>query len=144
MKTRALIYAIGASLALAGCAALKFPGGGASPCNQGVCKVTITVKSCDSAGIAAAPDPILVPKGAWHIQWDVATPGYEFAANGITVPRNVEIPGTSRKVFEDPRRLNATKFQLKDNNEFKGTYKYNIELTQGGRTCRYDPTISND
>ena len=142
MKSTALFCALGASLALVGCAALQFPGSGASPCNQGVCKVTITVSSCDH--ISAAPDPVSVPKGAWHIQWDVATPGYEFTANGISIPGNVTIPGTGRKVFEDPRRLNATKFQFKDNNEFDGKYKYNIELVKGGQTCRYDPTISND
>ncbi len=144
MKTKTLICALGASLALAGCASLQLPGSGASPCNQGVCKVTLTVRSCNSGVIVATPDPVPVPKGAWHIQWDIATPGYEFTTNGISIPGNVTIPGTGRKVFEDPRRLNATKFQFKDNNEFKGTYKYNVELTQGSQTCRYDPNISND
>jgi hypothetical protein len=144
MRSKPLLCAIGASLALAGCASFQFPGTGASPCNQGVCKVTITVKSCDQTGISATPDTVHVPKGAWHIQWDIATPEYGFTANGIAIPRNVAIPGTARKVFEDPRRLTATKFQFKDNNEFPGQYKYNIELVQGGKTCRYDPTISND
>jgi hypothetical protein len=143
MKSKALFCAVGASLALAGCALLQFPGSGATPCNQGVCKVTISVRSCDQAGISAMPDPIHVPKGAWHIQWDVATPGYEFTAKGIAIPGNATIPG-GRKVFENPQRLTPTKFQFKDNNEFAGKYKYNIELVKGSQTCRYDPTISND
>src|ERR1700682_6240396 len=101
-KSNALFCALGASLALAGCASLQFPG--ASPCNQGVCKVTITVTSCDQAGISATPDTVHVPKGTWHIQWDVATPGYAFTASGIAIPGNVPIQGTPRKVFEDPQR----------------------------------------
>ena len=143
-KTNALYCALAASLALAGCASLQ--PGSASPCNQGVCKVTLTVTSCTDPvnGISATPDPVPVPRGTWHIQWDLATPGYEFTTNGISIPGNVPIPGTGKKVFEDPQRLNATKYQFKDNNESKASYKYKVELLKGRQTCSYDPTISND
>jgi hypothetical protein len=105
--------------------------------------VTVTVTSCSAAGITAVPDPISVPRGAWHIQWDLVTPGYAFTANGIQIP-DVPIPGTGRKVFEDPQRLTATKFQYKDNDEFPGRYKYKIEVTNGSQTCLKDPDILNN
>ena len=32
-----------------------------SPCNQGVCKVTVTVQACQANGATATPDPVPVP-----------------------------------------------------------------------------------
>jgi len=55
-----------------------------SPCNAGVCKVTVTVQDCAGGGITASPDPVKVPT-ANNIEWTIDTDGFLFTTTGITV-----------------------------------------------------------
>src|SRR5262249_53752852 len=89
MRNQSLLLAAAAAALLAGCAAGRFFGsheGCDDPSNPShVCRVTITVNSCTQGkgSVSASPDVRHVPRGTWVIQWTLATPGHEFADDGI-------------------------------------------------------------
>lgn len=117
----------------------------AGPCNAGVCKVTVQVVDCTRKdGYAADPDPLTV-SGSNRIEWEITTPKYRFAVDGIDIKRN-------DGVFEDPKVIgNGTKFSWKDRHSnapgySAKTYEYAINVVHqdGAVQCRsFDPRISN-
>jgi hypothetical protein len=118
----------------------------ALPCNNGVCKldVTVTGGSCASpANITVAPDPLPVPKGSPNkIEWTIQTNGYTWAPapNGIT-----SLPSP---MFTNPHNTgNGKKYDIQDanTNPTPTDYKYDIRLMgpDGTRCAVKDPTIKN-
>jgi hypothetical protein len=134
------------ALALAACGQQAGPpGGSALPCNNGVCKVDVTVTNNDcsnAANIVVQPDPLPVPAGSSNnIEWTVQS-GFTWVAppGGIT-----SLPPT---IFTNPQLTgNGRKYSLKDANpETTPTlHKYDVHLQKdGGTTCAVkDPTIKN-
>ena len=87
MTRKVLFSAIAAAVGLLGCAGASKEA--ALHCNQGVCKVAVTITDCAAkGGVSVAPDPLAV-SGSNNIEWDIATPGYSFVnsstQNGIVI-----------------------------------------------------------
>jgi len=145
MAARLMTFAIAATIALQACGQREStPGAGALPCNNGVCKidVTITNNDCSSAAnIVVVPDPLPVPAGSSNnIEWTVQS-GFTWVAapGGIT-----SLPPT---IFTNPQVTgNGRKYSLKDANpETQPTpHKYDVHLQKDGTNCAVkDPTIRN-
>jgi hypothetical protein len=117
----------------------------AGPCNAGVCKVTVQVLDCTRKdGFVASPD-LLAVNASNRIEWDLITPGYRFAADGIDIKKN-------DGVFEDPKVIgNGTKFSWKDRHASAPGYAprvydyvINVVSQDGAVRCgAFDPRISN-
>ena len=110
-----------------------------SPCNQGVCKVTVTVQACQANGATATPDPVPVPAEN-NIEWTIATDGYLFTETGIAVQ------GTG---FSNPGVTgNGKKFTIHDDyTDRRPNIKYSIEVhpTNSAAPCpKTDPFINNE
>ena len=111
-----------------------------SPCNQGVCKVTVTVQACQANGATATPDPVPVPAEN-NIEWTIATDGYLFTENGIAVQGTgfSNAPGVTG---------NGKKFTIHDDyTDRRPNIKYSIEVhpTNSAAPCpKTDPLISNE
>ena len=122
-------------VAVGGCAAFA----PTSPCNSGVCKVTVTVQACQANGATATPDPVPVPAEN-NIEWTIATDGYLFTETGIAVQgtgfRNA--PGVTG---------NGKKFTVHDAyTDIRPNIKYSIEVhpTASTTPCpKTDPFIAN-
>lgn len=110
-----------------------------SPCNQGVCKVTVTVQACQANGATATPDPVKVPS-ANNIEWTIETDGYLFTPNGIAVQGTgfTNSPGMTG---------NGKKFIIHDAyTDIRPNIKYSIEVHPTGSSTpcpKTDPLISN-
>ena len=137
MTSKVLFSAIAATVGLLGCAGAgtKY----ASPCNNGVCKVAVTITDCGTkGGVAVNPDPISVP-GANNIEWDIATPGYSFPQNGIEIK---DFYGQ----FGSPQ-LNPTgsKITIHNKNTNKVPVYYAVNVMRGATPCvPLDPWIYNE
>lgn len=137
MKRTAWTSAVAAAMLVAGCALVERASAQGQPCRDQICFVQITVTG-DCRFSTPNPDPIRIAPGRRDIHWDlVASGNYKFTQGGIAIP-------TGAGVFSDPRRLTDTKYKWTDDNRKKQEYKYDIEVTDGTRTCRHDPIIAND
>src|SRR5690349_13214860 len=133
-------YVVGGLLVIAAVAAISFlvirP---SSPCNNGVCKVSVTVQACQANGATAEPYnlPVHDPN---NIEWTIDTDGYVFTSNGITVqgtgfPNNPGVTGNGKKFIVHD-----------DYTDIRPNIKYSIEVqaTGSGTPCpKTDPLISN-
>jgi hypothetical protein len=148
MRTKSLLTALVATAALAGCAALNerldpYAGCDDPSSSSHVCRVTITVNSCThgTGSITATPSTRHVKDGTWVIQWTLASPGYEFADDGISVKK-------PDGIFVKRGKTAAATFLWVDNNNgpsAKGQHAYGVHILKGGAECAlYDPDISND
>jgi hypothetical protein len=143
-----------AGLALSGCAWLRgwhheeVPAASESksifydgkPCERSPCKVEVTVEACH---IDLDPNRLGVRHGLRdaEIVWEIRSPGYTFAKNGISF-REKEM---TRSVFRDARVVEGNKFTLVDANAGPGTYKYTVRIMRGEKACApLDPEIVND
>lgn len=110
-----------------------------SPCNQGVCKVKVTVQACQANGATATPDPVTVPAPN-NIEWTIDTDGYLFTENGISVQGTgfSNAPGVTG---------NGKKFIVQDKHtDIRPNIKYSIEVhpTASATPCpKTDPFINN-
>lgn len=145
MTAKALASAVIATFALIACAQPP-QGAGGPPCNNGVCKldVTVTAAGCgNAANISVTPDPLPVPRGSPNkIEWTILTGGYTWvpAPNGIT--------GLPDPPFTNPHDSGSgKKYDIHDANpETRPTdHKYAIRLNDAsGRPCAVkDPVIKN-
>ena len=135
-----LKYVVGGLVVIAAATAIAFfvlaP---ASPCNHGVCKVSVTVQACQLNGATASPDPVKVP-AANNIEWTIDTDGYLFTPNGITVQGTgfSNNPGVTG---------NGKKFIVHDDyTDIRPNIKYSIEVHPTGNSTpcpKTDPLISN-
>jgi len=145
MRTKTLLIALTAAAAvLAGCTSFKYFTNAHEGCDgpSHVCRVTITVNDCklhDAGSVTASPATRHVPRGTWVIQWTLATPGYEFADDGIQVKN----PGG---IFVNRGKVGAATFQWVDNNSTgNGSNAYGIHVLKNGAECAsVDPDVYND
>jgi hypothetical protein len=143
MRTKSLLAAL-AAVAIAGCASMHVfnPHDGCDEPSH-MCRVTITVNYCkmhDAGSITATPDVRHVPRGSYVIQWTLASPGYEFAADdGIQIKQ----PGG---IFVKRGKTGAATFLWVDNNTTgNGKNPYGIHVLKNGAECAsVDPDVYND
>lgn len=138
--TRMVLYsAIAAAVGLSGCA-----GGtkeAALPCNQGVCKVAVTITNCAaSGGVSVEPVTLRVDQTN-NIEWEFATGGYLFAQNGIVI-------GVDPKGELDPPVLAPNRKKITVHDHHKETnywiyYAVNVTKEDGTPCVSLDPWIYN-
>ena len=112
-----------------------------TPCNPGTCEMTVVVRSCaNPGGIDVDPSFVSTDRRNTVMRWKIATPGYEFATNGIAIysPAGEFQPLPS----QDP-----SEFRLLNKNMRPGTHDYGYAIqvkVTGGLNCTvYDPWIRN-
>lgn len=128
-------------ICFAGCFSLLVGTGAvAQPCNAGVCRAEVTVRSCEKGAMTVVPDPISVP-GPNNIQWTISTPGYVFTENGIVVDgkgfkANPGVTGNGRMyIVHDDHTDKRQKIK----------YVVRVKRQSDGAACEpYDPFINND
>jgi hypothetical protein len=107
-------------------------------CNAGVCKIDVTVQSCENGTLAASPDPVSV-KAPNKIEWTLQTGGYKFPADGIRIAVD-DFDGHS--ATGDGR-----KFTVRNRHTKLGDHKYAIKVvrTSDNKACKaWDPYIRNE
>ncbi|MEO7337374.1 MAG: hypothetical protein ABIV63_12410, partial [Caldimonas sp.] len=57
----------------------------ATPCNPGVCKLTVTVEDCAAGKLKVVPEDVSV-FAAQNLEWTMDTPDFEFLTDGISIP----------------------------------------------------------
>lgn len=145
MPVNRTLLPVAMSSLLFACAQLPQSAGG-QPCNNGVCKLDVTVASAgcgNAANISVAPDPLPVPAGQPNrIEWTLRTDGYTFVAapNGIT--------GLPDPPFSNPHVTgNGRNYDIHDANPetTPRNYKYAVHLNDAsGHACAVkDPVIKN-
>jgi hypothetical protein len=145
MTAKPLAAVAVATFALIACAQVPERAGG-NPCNNGVCKLEVTVADAgcaNPANISVTPDPLPVPLGsANRIEWTIRTGGYTWvpAPNGVS--------GLANPPFSNPHDTGSgKKYDIHDANpETRPTdHKYSIRLNDAqGRACAVkDPVIRN-
>ena len=132
-------YVVGGVVAVAAIVIVAVVLSHKSPCNAGVCKVTVTVQDCAGGGITASPDPVKVPT-ANNIEWTIDTDGFLFTTTGITVQ------GTG--FTNDPGQTgNGKKFIIHDAySDSRPEIKYTIQVhpSSSSTACKIkDPLISH-
>jgi hypothetical protein len=147
MAPRVLACAVILSLGAIACGQSKeVSSAGALPCNNGVCKLEVTVESgncANPANIKVTPDPVVVRKGSPNrIEWTIKTNGFTWvsAPGGIT--------GLPPAIFENPHDTGSgKKYDIHDKNPepVPTDHKYDIHLKDpSGNLCAVkDPTIRN-
>lgn len=140
MKPRTTLSALTLALPLTVCLVLVAAGARAQdrPCNNGVCKVNVSVPSCD-ANPTVSVDPIPVP-GPNNIEWTLVTNDYEFRDSSFV------IQGTG---FSNPGATgNGMKFKVHDDwTDRRPDIKYSIQVFRksDGKACvLWDPRIKNE
>lgn len=143
MKSKPVVQSLAAALVLAapGLVGSAFAQP-ARPCNNGVCKVDVSVQSCENGTMAvgAGQDPLKVPS-ANNIEWSIATSGYKFPADGIRIAGSgfSNNPGANG---------NGSKFTVHDAWTDKSRdIKYTVKVVRisDNRTCAvWDPIIRNE
>jgi len=86
------------------------------------------------------PNPVHITGRGHVIHWEIKTPGYTFAANGIA------IQGDDAHEFDGGHLAEqGKKYQMNDKNSFKKEYKYTVNVMKGAtRLTPLDPSILND
>jgi hypothetical protein len=140
--------AFGALLALAACATQQHPIADSSPCNGGVCKVTVEVTDCTQrSGFTVTPRdlPVTAPN---RIEWMLLSDGYRFSTRVLPI----DIKWNDKAVFDQPTPQGAKKFSWRDRHTDAGHdfspksyfYAINVVKEDGSVQCgEYDPWISN-
>ena len=104
------------------------------------CVVTVTVSGAGcGGGISVSPEPLVFAgRGEKHIEWQISpsSPWSFVAKRGIDI-------NLKDKEFDDVDVKGGKKYKLKNKNTKAGTYKYDINLTDGKNSCNLDPTIMN-
>jgi hypothetical protein len=140
MTPRNLLARISLTLPIA---AVAFIGAGSaqaqnSPCNNGICKVDVTVSDCSAGTYSVSHDPIPVPAPN-NIEWTLITNGYKFGKDSIVINGQgfTDRPGVNG---------NGKKYTVHDDHSVKGTFKYSIKVyTDSGSACKlWDPRIVNE
>ena len=146
MKVASPLVVASALSILAACTAVaqdKYPTSTAGPipnCANN-CTVVVTVPAGCGSGIRVSLDPITVPpRNTTVITFDLATPNWKFAPNGI------EIQGVASQVrdaFGDkPEEASASTFRFRHSNRMPATFKYDVNLIDPqGAPCKLDPII---
>jgi len=72
-----------------------------------------------------------------NMYWTLVTSGWKFTDNGIDIQNHGD-------EFDGKLKESDTKFKWKNKHTKAGTYKYNINVTDGKQTCKKDPQIVNE
>lgn len=110
----------------------------ATPCNPGNCRITVTVNDCQAeGGITVDPDNVAV-NSARNMRWEIVTPGYVFAANGI----QFDPPHAQFEPRNSPKPNEIHIFNKKTQN---GDFYYfvNVKKSGGGDCRQVDPFVRN-
>ena len=136
-----------ASVALAGCATTAPDGGGPrsmAPCDQGICKVKVSVTHCVID--TPVPDPIPVNQRNVHIEWELDLASW-MAGNRFVDTDAITVPEGKGEFDEPELSAGGRKLKLHDKNSLPGTnrYKYTIKVTSSvfGVCTPLDPFIVN-
>ena len=138
MKVIGSYFVIGiAMLGIVSCSTVQVarttPAGPPVPCNPGVCTLTVTVTSCGGVGGITVNPPYVSVASPQNIRWNIVTPGFVFAANGIEFdPPNAQ--------FEPQHSPDATEFRLRNHHRQTGDFYYFVNV-QG--CLRADPWMRN-
>ena len=141
MEAKKVLALLAAAALLAACSIFGNQGATAQdgPCNQGVCKVGVTVQDCARGALTADPDTIKVPAPN-NIEWSMETDGFEFrddsiVINGTGFPKNPGVNG------------NGKKYKVHDDwTDRRPDIKYSIQVwrkSDGVKCGLFDPRISN-
>jgi hypothetical protein len=130
---------------------LFFVSSATAQCNQGVCKIDVTVtvtgSPCKSSDIAVKPPKLDTGKASNNIQWTITNNEQDdvrFPDSGAIVFKGTpEAPQSG--VFGQPH-VNKKKVDM-DNKPVNDTkdheYDYHVTVVVKGNSCTLDPTIAN-
>ena len=116
--------AIFASLFLLGTAIAqpRLPPGNPTPCNSGICTLTITVGGdCSKPGNISIDRPFVSVAAPNNMRWVIATPGHAFASDGI----RFDPPNAQFEVQHSPR---PNEFRIQNKKSQNGDYYYWVNL----------------
>ncbi len=113
--------------------ARTLPAGAPVPCNPGICTINVTVASCGTAGGITVDKPFVSVAGPQNMRWNIVTPGFVFAANGI----EFDPPNSQFQVQNSP---DPAEFRIHNQRSQSGDFYYFINV-QG--CLRADPWIRN-
>lgn len=109
------------------------PGLGAVPCTPGVCVIQVFVDDCSAPGGIRLDKPLVSVTEAVNMRWEIVTPGFVFAENGIEFdPPNPQ--------FEPRNSPRPNEFRLHNRKSQAGDFYYFVNV-QG--CARHDPWIRN-
>jgi hypothetical protein len=112
------------------------PPPGLSPerCTPGVCVIQVFVDNCSAQGGIRLDKPFVSTTSAVNMRWEIATPGFEFAGNGIEFdPPNAQ--------FEQQPSPRPNQFRMQNRKTQNGDFYYFVNV----RGCRrHDPLIRNE
>ena len=140
MTRKILFSAIAVAVGLLGCAGAgtKY----ASPCNGGVCNVSVTIADCAAKGGVAVDRDTISVRGSNNIEWDIVTPGYSF------VNSSTQIGIVIQDFFKQFSQYHQTskKVKVHDGNTDKGPVYYAVYVMKDdGTPCvPLDPWIFNE
>src|SRR5512139_2929576 len=98
-------------------------------------RVTVEIRN---GAIVPGEDPVVIAGGSHVIQWELATAGYTFPANGITLKTG------SDPDFSNGHPASQGKFYLlNDLNSRVGDHDYTIRVDGSPPVPPLDPTIRN-
>ena len=121
---------------LAGCAAPGLrtgPVGRPTPCTPGVCTIQVFVDNCQQAGGIRLDKPFVETDRAVNLRWEIVTPGFVFAADGI----RLDPPDPQ---FQQQHSPHPNEFRLHNSKASNGDFYYFVNV-QGCR--QMDPWIRN-
>ena len=112
------------------------PGLAASPCPPGICVIQVFVdrSRCTGTDGITVDKPLVSATQAVNMRWEIVTPGFVFAADGIVFdPPNPQ--------FEPRNSPHPNEFRIQNTKSQTGYYKYTVNVL--GCTP-YDPWVRND
>ena len=136
MKTNLLLAVAFAALVVSGCA--THPRTSRYNCTTSPCVVTVTVDDCR---ISLDRDPLHVVRiRDAELVWELASPGYEFVADGIRFK-----PGSATGQFHRNSHA-ANRYKWLDRNTVAGRNEYGIKVkrTHGAACPEFDPVVVNE
>ena len=139
MNKKVRFSAIAAAMGLLGCA-----GAGmqlASPCNGGVCKVSVTITDCTAVGGVSVDYDSLFLKAPNNIEWGFATPGYSFPSNGIVIGSDPKGELDKPKVASNGKKVTVHDKHTQTN--YRIYYAVNVMRDDGTPCIPLDPWIVN-
>jgi hypothetical protein len=142
MNKRPWLYASVASIALVGCATTTESTRLTEQECRGNCKVDISITGNCDFGV---PDILKVklPHGIKKITWEITSPDYIFAANGIVI-KNENPAGVLKRPHLSS---NGKWFRLDNDHQAPGNFEYGINVIKTGddpKICTKDPFIVNE
>jgi len=139
MTKKAMYSAIAAAVGMLGCAGAGTKA--ALPCNEGVCKVAVTISDCTAQrGVSVSPDPVLVDAPN-KIEWEFATDGYSFPQNGIIIGPDPK--GELGKPVVAPNGKKVTVHDKHRETNYSIYYAVNVMKNDGTPCIPLDPFINN-